>query len=167
MRENMNYTEWLKTVPSALTGDPLWTVEAYRLALFAADVAWRDVTKLMQDKRTQGLAGQLYDAIGSIGANISEGYSRGSGKDRARFYEYALGSARESRTWYFDGRHMLGKQVTDHRMNFLTQMIRLLLTMIPDQRGNALHEECPPYKAGDSGQNNQFPSEFLANVPAP
>ncbi len=39
--------------------------------------------------------------VGSIRANIAEGYSRGTGKDRARFYEYALGSARESRDWYF------------------------------------------------------------------
>jgi len=61
----MNYVEWLKTVPAALMGDPLWRVEAYRLALFAADLTWRDVTKLMQDKRTLSFASQLYEAIGS------------------------------------------------------------------------------------------------------
>jgi hypothetical protein len=107
---NVNYQEWLKTVPASLTEDSLWNVEAYRLALFTADVAWHDVTKLCQDKRTLGLASQLYDAIGSTGANLSEGYSRGSRRDRARFYEYTLGSARESRTWYFDGRYILGER---------------------------------------------------------
>ena len=125
--ESMNYADWLKTVPADLTDDSLWKVQAYRLALFAADLAWRDVTRLMNDKRTLGLADQLYDAVGSIGANLAEGYSRGTGKDRARFYEYSLGSARESRTWYYDGRHILGEPVTEHRLRFLTQLVRLLL----------------------------------------
>ena len=59
---------------------------------------WKDVTKLMEDRRTLGLSDQLYRALGSISANLAEGYSRGTGKDRERFYEYSLGSARESRT---------------------------------------------------------------------
>jgi four helix bundle protein len=143
----MNYVEWLKSVPVEITEDPLWKVEAYRLALFAADLAWHDVTKLIKDKRTIDLSGQLYSAVGSIGANISEGYSRGSGRDRARFYEYALGSARESRGWYYNGRHVLGQAVADHRMQLLTQIIRLLLTMVPDQRGSAFHEDSSAYRA--------------------
>lgn len=85
----MNYQEWMKTVPDSLTKDSLWHADAYRLALFAADVAWHDVTKLIQDKRTLGLASQLCDAVGSIGANLSAGYSRGTGRDRARLYGYA------------------------------------------------------------------------------
>ena len=109
----MNYDEWLKSVPGEITGDSLWKVEVYRLALFAADLGWHDVSKLMKDKRTLGLSDQLYRAIGSIGANVAEGYSRGTGKDRARFYEYGLGSARESRGWYYDGRHVLGEKVAD------------------------------------------------------
>jgi hypothetical protein len=43
----MNYENWLKSVPDAITGDPLWKIEAYRLALFLADLGWRDVTKLI------------------------------------------------------------------------------------------------------------------------
>ena len=163
---NMNYQEWLKTVPDSLTGDSLWNVEAYRLALFTADVAWHDVTKLFQDKRTLGLASQLYDAVGSIGANISEGYSRGTGRDRARFYEYALGSARESRSWYFDGRHVLGETVADHRLRFLTQIIRLLLKMVPDQRGQTLHENPAAY-ATTSVDNPPDWTGLLTNVPLP
>ncbi len=34
----MNYDDWLKTVPTDITGDLLWKVEAYRLALFLADL---------------------------------------------------------------------------------------------------------------------------------
>jgi four helix bundle protein len=93
----MNYQEWAGSVPREITGDPLWRVEAYRLALFAAEVGWHDVTKLIGDQRTRSLSDQLYRALGSVSANIAEGYSRGTGRDPARFYEYALGSARESR----------------------------------------------------------------------
>jgi len=103
----------------------------YILALFAADLGWNDVTKLMGDGRTLSLSDQLYRALGSISANIAEGYSRGSSKDRARFYEYSLGSARESRDWCYKGRHVLGEEVTTHRLHLVTQIIRLLLTMIP------------------------------------
>src|SRR6266576_887696 len=136
----MNYADWLKTVPAEIREDPLWNMEAYRLALFTADLAWHDITKLFRDGRTLKLAGQLFEAVGSVGANISEGYSRGHQKDRARFYEYALGSARESRTWYFDARHVLGESVTQHRIRLLTQIIKLLLTMLPLTRGYALHD---------------------------
>ena len=116
-------------------------MEAYRLALFAADLGWYDVTKLMKDKRTISLADQLYRALGSVSANIAEGYGRSSGRDKARFYEYALSSARESRGWYYKGRHILGRSVMNHRLDLLTQIIRLLLVMIPDQRGRSLRKK--------------------------
>ena len=142
----MNYDEWLKSVPVEITGDSLWKVEAYRLAMFTGEIGWSDASKLLKDKRTKDLSDQLYRAVGSISANVSEGYSRGSGRDRARFYEYALGSARESQTWYYHGRHVLGETVATHRIRLLTQIIRLLLAMVPDQRGSALHEDGPEYR---------------------
>src|SRR5437867_311195 len=143
----MDYKSWLESVPSEIKNDSLWKMEAYRLALFVTDLGWHDVTKLAADRRTLDMAGQLYRALGSIEANISEGYSRGSGRDRARFYEYALGSARESRGWYYKGRHVLGEAVAEHRIRLTTHIARLLLTMIPDQRrfGSFLHEDSPIY----------------------
>ena len=152
----MNYEEWLRTVPVDITGGSLWKVEAYRLALFLADLGWHDVSKLMKDKRTLDLSNQLHRALGSIGANVSEGYSRGTGKDRARFYEYALGSSRESRGWYWNSRHVLGEPVTEHRLDLLAQITRLLLTMIPDQRGWTLRED-----------GSAYPAEALGNPDIP
>lgn len=134
----MNYVEWETAIPLTVRNDILWKIEAYRLSLFVADIAWHDVTKLMQDRRTFSLSDQLYRAVGSISANIAEGYSRGTGKDRARFYEYALGSARESRDWYYKARHILGEAATSHRLDLLAQIIRMLLVMIPNQRGQHL-----------------------------
>ncbi|MEI2689343.1 MAG: four helix bundle protein [Anaerolineae bacterium] len=148
----MNFADWCETVPSEIRDDVLWKVKAYQLALFAADIAWPDVTKLMGDLRTWALSDQLYRAVGSVSANIGEGYSRRSGRDRARFYEYALGSAREARDWYYKARHLLDPAVVDHRLRLFTQIIRLLLTIIPRQRrtqfsDSQIKEEQPPYDA--------------------
>lgn len=139
--EHVDYKEWENTLPRAIRADSLWQVKAYRLAMFLADLGWSDATKLMSDRRAIGLADQLYRSPGSIGADIAEGYSRGTGRDRARFYEYALGSARESRDWYYKGRHILGETIIQHRLDLLAEVIRLLLTMVPQQRGSALREE--------------------------
>ncbi len=155
----MTYNEWLASVPPELTNDPLWRMEVYRLAVFAGDLAWHDVSKLAEDKRTVSLSDQLYRAIGSVSANIAEGYSRQSGKDQARFYEYALGSAREARGWYYQGRHGLSETVTTHRIKLLTQIIRLLLTIIPAERGYKLKEERASYDVDLT--------DLLDNIPMP
>jgi four helix bundle protein len=141
-----SFSEWLATAPETITGDPLWKMKVYRLALFLGDLAWHDVTKLVSDRRTVGLADQLFRAVGSIGANIAEGYSRQSGRDRARFYEYALGSTRESRHWYYQGRHVLSDKVAEHRINLLAEIARLLLSIIPQERVRNLAEEPASYE---------------------
>jgi four helix bundle protein len=152
----MNYAEWEENVPRVIKEDSLWTVEAYRLSLFLADISWQDVTKLSKDKRTYSLSDQLYLSVGSMSANIEEGYSKQSSKDRARFYEYALGSARESRGWYYKGRHILGGSIAEHRMEFTTQIIRLLIKMVPDQRGYKIKEDTPEYKVDTTHQEVPF-----------
>jgi four helix bundle protein len=169
----VNYTEWLNSVPPEIRKDSLWKMEAYRLALFAADLGWHDVTKLMGDKRTIDVSSQLYRALGSIGANVSEGYSRGTGRDRARFYEYALGSARETRGWYYKGRHVLPEKVVEHRIGMLTGIIRLLLKMVPNRRGNILREDSPGYRCQPAdGVWNEITiqtvgAELFENIPIP
>lgn len=141
-----SYAEWEAAGPAEIRGDSVWQVRAYRFALFLADLAWHDAGRLMSDKRSLGIVDQLVRAVGSISANIEEGYSKGTGRDRARFYEYALGSARESRGWYYKDRHVLGEPVVSHRMQLLTEIIKLLLTMVPDQRHSRLREEAPLYQ---------------------
>ena len=155
----MNFREWLAAVPSEITNDALWRMEVYRLALFAVDLAWHDVSALFQDKRMFGVADQLYRSVGSIAANIAEGYSRRSGRDQARFYEYALGSAREARGWYYQGRHALKDEVAPHRIELMTQIVRSLLTIIPAERGFKMKDEAPPYEV--------VPRELLDAPPLP
>ena len=88
--------------------DPLFRMRAYRLAADLREIAWHDAKVLSGDPVTERITGQLYAAVTSIAANLSEGYSRSSGKDRARVFEYALGSARESINWYQAARPVLG-----------------------------------------------------------
>lgn len=162
----MNYQSWEQNVPREFTNDPLWSVEAYRLGLLVADIGWADVTKLMQDKRALSLSDQLYRALGSISANVAEGYSHGTGKNRARYYEYALGSARESRDWYFKARHILGEEIAGHRFSLLTQISRLLLTMIPQQRGQPFRESGITYDINPE-LNQEILKSLLDNIPLP
>lgn len=119
----------------------------------------------MQDRRTVALSDQLYRSLGSISANLAEAYSHGTSKNRARYYEYSLGSTRESRDWYYKGRHILGESVTQHRLKFLAQIIRLLLTMIPHQRQNFLREESELYQTDHS--NFDSIDHLLEDVPLP
>jgi four helix bundle protein len=156
-RVESEFQLWEKTVPSAIRGDSLWKMRGYRLALFLADIGWNDVAQLASDRRTVGLADQLYRSMGSIGANLAEGYSRGTSRDRARFYEYALGSARETRDWYYKARHVLSDEISNNRIELISQIIRLLLAMIPDQRGTAIREAPELYVGIDSG------SQFIAD----
>ena len=155
--DDMDYQEWEETVPEFIKNDSLWKMSMYRAGLFASSLGWLDVTKLYRDARTMNLAGQLYEALGSIHANLAEGYSRGTGKDRARFYEYALGSARESRGWYHDARFVIGQEIFIHRGKLLTRIIQLGLTMIPQQRGRTLREENERYVV-------DFEIEFSENL---
>jgi four helix bundle protein len=141
----MDFQSWMQSVPSAITQDALWKVEAYRLALYVADLGWEDLAIIGEDKRLTGFPSQLYRALSSIGANIAEGYSRNSHKEKAHFYEYALGSARESRGWYYKVRHVIGEAVAGERYDFLNQIIRLLLRMVPNQRGYIVKEEAAHY----------------------
>ena len=90
----MKYAEWLGSVPCEVANDPIWKLEVYRLALFAGDIGWNDVLALSKTKLMYSIADQLHRSLGSISANLTEGYSRSKALDRARYLEIALGSAR-------------------------------------------------------------------------
>lgn len=143
----MDFKEWQDSVPEEITNDPLWGMKVYRHSLYLGELTWFDTSKLTKDRRTKSLGDQLIRAVGSISANISEGYSRASGKDQAKFYEYALGSARESRGWYYQGRRVLSEKVVKHRIRLIEEIIRQLMTIIPSQRGHKIKEEKTDYES--------------------
>src|SRR5688572_11524590 len=120
------------------TGDPLRRMAAYRLSLDLLDTAWPDTQVVKKHSTTNPLASQLYRAAGSIGANIAEGYSRSSGRDRVRLFEYALGSARECRHWYYASRHVLAPHNCESQSAVLSRICQLLLVAIPEERHRAI-----------------------------
>lgn len=129
-----NYEEWLVRVPESMKRDPLWNFQIYPTALFLSDLAWEDTDRMMKDPRGGVIAKQLIDSVGSICANVEEGHGRGFGKENAYFQRIALGSARESRGWYYRGRRFLDPEVFKHRIRLLDEIIAALVLSSGQQR---------------------------------
>ena len=155
----MNYSQWLVDVPSEITHDPIWKLEVYRLGLFAGDIGLQDALFLMKQPLMLSVADQLHRSLDSISVNLTEGYSRSKGPDRARFIEASLGSARESRDWYYKSRHVLPPEAIKHRMGLTTRIVSMLAPMIPYQRKHAIREEPAEY--------NTQPSDFSLDMEIP
>ena len=129
-----SYEEWEQQVHRRIRDDPLWSFVAYRKALFAYDLAWADCEYLLRDRRGREVAAQLVRSVGSISANIEEGYGRGFGKDYSYHLRIAQGEARESRGWYWRGRQLLPAEVLQHRLDLLSEIIGMLAPNIGRQR---------------------------------
>jgi four helix bundle protein len=108
------------------------------MGLYALELALADVTTLDRNRITRPIGPQLYRAIGSIGANIAEGYSRSSGADWVRLFGYALGSTRESVVWYHAAHRVLSQAIYDSRIELHSQIRRILLAVIPVERTRRL-----------------------------
>ena len=128
------FSEWEREPPADLLGDPIWRLPAYRIALFMSRIAQEDAVVLIRDRAPPHVYSQLERSADSIRANISEGYSRLSGKERARFFEIALGSAREAKDWYRGLESWLGIQAVQERAALLTRAIKILTVAIPRER---------------------------------
>lgn len=135
---HMEYEQWEKTAGSPFHGDPIWRMTAFRMALYLLDEAWQDTQVLRRYPMLDPTSSQLYRAVGSIGANIAEGYSRSSGPDRARLYEYSLGSTREAQVWYYGCRHVLDAAVFASRFDLLVRIAKLLSHTIPEERQRSI-----------------------------
>jgi four helix bundle protein len=138
------YRQWEEMISPRFRADALWRMSAYRYATYLSDLAWEDAVLLERRVITRALGAQICRAAGSIGANIADGYSRGSGRDRVRLYEYALSSARESTSWYHSARHALGDDVARTRIEIIQRICRLLLATIPAERTRVIKRTDPP-----------------------
>ena len=113
-------------------------MRVYQLARELIPDCWEDARLLMAEPIMEKVAPQLYGSVGSIAANIGEAYSRSSGKDRARVFEIALGEVRESMQWYESAQPVIGDEKTKDRLDRLEEMRRLLLAIIPRERGRRM-----------------------------
>lgn len=121
--------------------DPLLRVSAYRLSLDLLEAAKRDASAMLKHPLSKKQADQLYRAVASIGANLAEGYSRSSGRDRVRFLEYALGSARECRHWYRAALVALPRDQVAPQQRLLNRICKLIMTTIPPERARLIRKE--------------------------
>jgi four helix bundle protein len=133
----MRYEDWVGGVPENMKRERLWEFKAYPRALFLYDLMWQDSERLMKDVRGKAITKQLVDSAGSICANIEEGFGRGFGAEYAYFLRVALGSARETRGWYYRARKLLSAPVLDHRMVLLDDIIGALVKAAAHQKTHA------------------------------
>jgi four helix bundle protein len=133
-----SFESWESAADEEQRADPLWRMTAYRIAVYALEIGWDDARVLDRARITRPVAAQLYRALGSIAANIAEGYSRSSGADRVRLFEYGLGSTREGAVWYRAARPLLGATTVAERLATLTRIRQLLLVAIPRERARRI-----------------------------
>ena len=122
--------EWERTRHESLKSDAIWSLDAYRAALYFRFLAKPDCALIRRLLPDEELAPQLAKSSGSISSNICEGYSRATAPDRKRFYGYSLGSTRECINWYEDARGTLPEETIDARQLLLARIRALVLGLI-------------------------------------
>jgi four helix bundle protein len=132
----MTYEEWESSVSEKIKREPIWSFFGYRKALFLYELVWRDCQGMIHDPRGKAISQQIIRSAGSISANIEEGHGRGYGKQRNWFLSVAIGSARETKGWYWRARHLFPEELIESRMALLDEIISLLVTELSRQRGH-------------------------------
>src|SRR5436190_13562828 len=110
--------------------DRLDEIEFYKKSLELWDDFWTDSEILLKDIRGKEVARQLTRSVGSISANIEEGYGRGYGKEYPHFLRISRGSARETRGWYKRAKFLLPKDIITARDAELSEIIAMLTKSI-------------------------------------
>ena len=82
---------WETRQHTAITGDPLWRLNCYRESLFLVERVRDDVKQLGLPSSHTAAKEQLLTSVGSIAANIAEGYGRPTTADRVRSFRTRLG----------------------------------------------------------------------------
>ena len=78
----------------------LSTLRIYRIAVEVGEGVWQVVDEW--DKFAKWTIGkQLVDSADGIAATMIEGYYRNSRGDQAKFFRYALSSAKETELWLY------------------------------------------------------------------
>ena len=105
-------------------------VRFYKLSCELWDEFWDDTELLAKDFRGREIAKQLIRCVGSISANIKEGYGRGYGKEYPQYLRISRGSARESKGWFKRAGKILSDNVVIKRINKLDSIIAMLTKSI-------------------------------------
>jgi four helix bundle protein len=127
----LSFEVWMVTVPDVVKKGPIWQSLTYPKALYLYDMAWQDCQVLWKAPLGRPLADQLIRSVGSISANLEEGFGRGvQSKTYDQFLRYSLGSAREAEGWYYRSRQILSTDLMDLRLSLLEEIISLLVSTL-------------------------------------
>lgn len=110
--------------------DPLDELGFYQKSLELYDQCWKDTDLMISDVRGRELTRQLIRSVGSISANIEEGYGRGFGKEYPQYLRISRGSARESKGWYKKSKFLLDQKTIAQRVAVLDDIIASLVKTI-------------------------------------
>jgi four helix bundle protein len=113
--------------PRHFTDLKVWRV-AHDLYLFAL----KDVEDFPNTRGAHSLADQLLRSIGSISANISEGFNRRSTKHYISYLDNSIGSTNEAENWYYkvEGAQWLKKDNVKERVEKLSEIRQMLFGLI-------------------------------------
>ena len=127
----LSFEGWAATVPDVIKQGPVWQSLTYPKALYLYDLVWQDCQVLWQAPLGRPLADQLIRSVGSISANLEEGFGRGvQSKTYDQFLRYSLGSAREAEGWYYRSRQILSTALMELRLSLLEEIIPLLVSTL-------------------------------------
>src|SRR4029077_4559398 len=97
----------------------------YQKSLSLWDEFWSDSEIMLKDIRGKEIVKQMTKCVGSISANIEEGYGRGFGKEYPQFLRFSRGSARESKGRYKRCINLLSEKVVEERIRLLDEIIAM------------------------------------------
>jgi four helix bundle protein len=104
-------------------------IHAKSSTLFSEYIA-QDSEILSRHYLGREIAKQLIRSLGSICANLEEGYGRSFGKEYVYYLRVARGSARESKGWYQRSNKFLAKEIIQGRVKELDEVISMLVGAI-------------------------------------
>lgn len=108
-------------------------IDEIRFYLKAKEVwkfCWDDTEILRKDFRGIEISKQLIRSVGSISANIEEGYGRGFGKEYPQYLRISRGSARESKGWYSRSGKLLPTENIKQQTEWIDDIIAALTNSI-------------------------------------
>ena len=113
--------------PRHFTDLKVWQV-SHNLYLFAL----KDIESFPNTRGAYSLADQLLRSIGSISANISEGFNRRSTKHYISYLDNSIGTTNEAENWYYkvEGAQWLKKDVVKERVEILSEIRQMLFGLI-------------------------------------
>jgi four helix bundle protein len=127
-----------------ITVDRIDKNEIHQLAIELFDRFWDDSETIGRDYRGREIVRQLVRSIGSISANVEEGYGRGFGKEYVRFLRIARGSARESKGWYIKAKRLISLELLNKRCGEIDVIISKLVNAIEGVERKTPHAPRPP-----------------------